>query len=131
MNLVQDDEPILRVVEIERGLRQTAAVVTVLKVEIERVPCPADLQSQRGLANLPRPDHGDGGLALQGVFDVAGDDARDHHPLNLSTMWTICKDVLACPPKSQPFARASFGLSLTPDAPLRTLLRMDQRERSI
>ena len=71
MDLVQDDEPILRVVE--RGLRQTVAVVAVFEVEVERVPPAADLQGQRGLANLSRADQRDRGLALQGAFNVAGD----------------------------------------------------------
>ena len=92
MDLVQDDEPILHVVEKKRRLRQTVAVVPVLEVEIERVPSPADLQSQRGLANLPRADQRNSGLALQGAFNVVRDDARDHYPCNLSTLWTDCKD---------------------------------------
>ena len=77
MDLVQDDEPILRVVE--RGLRQTVAVVAVFEVEVERVPPAADLQGQRGLANLSRADQRDRGLALQGAFNVAGDGEGFHN----------------------------------------------------
>ena len=95
MDLIQDDELILRVVEKERGLRQTVAVVAVLEVEIERVSSPADLQSQRGLADLPRADQGNSGLPLQGAINVAGDETRDHCPCNLSTSWRVCKDMLA------------------------------------
>lgn len=93
MDLVQDDEPILGVVQKERGLCQTIAVVLVLEVEIERVPCLAYLQSQGGLANLPRADQGNGGLAPQGAFYIFGNGAREHYPCNLSTLWTICKEM--------------------------------------
>ena len=59
----ENDEPILGVVEKERGLGEPVAVVTVF--EIEGVTRPADLQRQRDLADLPRPDQCHGSPAVQ------------------------------------------------------------------
>ena len=44
--------------------------------------------SQRRLADLPRPEQGHRGLAVQGVFDIGGDESRNH-PCNLSMTWRI------------------------------------------
>ena len=92
VDLVQDDELILEVVKEQCGLGEAIAIVAILQIEIERVARSRDLQRERGLADLPRPDQGHGGLTVQGAFDVRSDDSWNHS-CNLSILWIIYKEM--------------------------------------
>ena len=93
VDLVQDDEPILEVVEEQCGLGESIAIVAVLQIEVERRTRSRDLQRERRLADLSRPDQRHGGLAGQGTLDIRGDDSRNH-PCNLSILWMIYKETV-------------------------------------
>ena len=116
VDLVQDDEPILQVVEEQRGLGEPVAIVAVLQIEVERIARSCDLQCECRLADLPRPDQGHGDLAVQGAFDVWRDYSWNH-PCNLSIPWTINKEIVRFrfePNPEQPITREETACQSLP-----------------
>ena len=70
VNLVQNDEAVLVLAEIERGVGELDAIRVGLQVEIDRLRSLRDLEGQSRLADLAGAEQDHGGLAVERVQHV-------------------------------------------------------------
>ena len=78
MNLVQHDQLVGMIGEIKSRLSQAGAVCRRLEIEVDRRPCSSDLQSKRGLADLPRAHQSHRRRVTHEGLDFARDPPLDH-----------------------------------------------------
>ena len=91
MDLVQDDQPVLIGGEEKLGVRQLSAVRRRFQVEVERPGVFSDVERQRRLADLTRPDQSHRSLPIKRPPN-GGAGASGDHPCKLKTFFWICKD---------------------------------------
>ena len=93
MDLVEDHELLRMVGEVQLGLGEARPVRGGLQVQVDRWPSLGDLQRQRRLAGLPRPEEGDG----RGLIQQRGDFSSCpplYHPCNSIPWLKICTETL-------------------------------------
>ena len=89
MDFVEDDQLGCLPLEEELGLLQLGPVLRLPKVEINRWALLGDLERERCLANLARPDDTHSCLADQRATHVFFNEAINH-PCIFNTIYLIC-----------------------------------------
>ena len=91
LDLVEDDELVLVLRQVERGLGQLGPVGFGLEIEIDRRPRLGHFERQRGLAYLTRPQE----RHRRGFSQARGErrqQAAGKHPCNCGVALRKCKD---------------------------------------
>ena len=91
VNLIQNDEAVLVLAEVERRLCELLPVRAGLEVEIDGLRALGDLERQRRLADLTRPEQGDGRLPAE-RFQYVLICTSMYHSRKLKHILLICKD---------------------------------------
>ena len=91
MDLVENDQLVPVLGEIELRLGKSGAVGIGLEVKIDGGALPAYGERKRRLADLPRPDEGNGGHAVEQFVKVGCYAALDH-PCIYGAQFQNCKD---------------------------------------
>lgn len=78
MHFIQNDQFVFVLGEVTASVCQLRAIGRRLQIEVERRPSLSDLQGQRRLAYLPRPQQSDGWAVLNGLGKFVVNAAFQH-----------------------------------------------------